>query len=155
MLDKKTDTPEKISIDFLGIFVYVAHGFVYNKHMESTARVWICDQCKHIWLRGEIVPTHCAKCRSRRWNDGYAGEPKVDNGRAGSDAVEDQLGSGDVAGMPVLRNPKGISKRLHPVQSVREELDARVGHIQAPTHQDHLTFIAGDKRYCSTCVTYY
>ena len=43
--------------------------------MESTAQVWVCDQCKHVWLMGEIVPTHCAKCRSRRWNNG-SGKPR-------------------------------------------------------------------------------
>jgi hypothetical protein len=29
-----------------------------------------CDQCSHEWLVvGASTPTHCAKCKSRRWND--------------------------------------------------------------------------------------
>jgi hypothetical protein len=28
-----------------------------------------CDQCSHEWLVvGASTPTHCAKCKSRRWN---------------------------------------------------------------------------------------
>lgn len=30
-----------------------------------------CDRCSHEWLAvGESIPTHCAKCKSRRWNSG-------------------------------------------------------------------------------------
>ena len=30
-----------------------------------------CDQCSHEWLVvGASTPTHCAKCKSRRWNRG-------------------------------------------------------------------------------------
>lgn len=80
--------------------------------MESTARVWICEQCKHIWLMGEIVPTHCAKCRSRRWNDGM---DKHDT----RTAVER---GGNRGGLPVLQNAESETQRLHPMQPVRREL---------------------------------
>ena len=56
--------------------VYITHRNVYNGHMKLMAQVWVCDQCKHAWLMGPIVPTHCAKCRSRRWNSGRAGSGK-------------------------------------------------------------------------------
>lgn len=29
---------------------------------------WKCEQCNHRWIKGELWPTQCAKCRSRRWN---------------------------------------------------------------------------------------
>jgi hypothetical protein len=50
--------------------VYVAHA-VYNEHMaEIKVKGWLCDVCGYIWLRTEVIPTHCPNrdCRSRRWN---------------------------------------------------------------------------------------
>ena len=30
-----------------------------------------CDVCEHEWLTSK-VPSHCAKCKSRRWNQNVA-----------------------------------------------------------------------------------
>jgi hypothetical protein len=30
--------------------------------------VWQCDLCAHQWIIGDKEPTHCPKCRSRKWN---------------------------------------------------------------------------------------
>jgi hypothetical protein len=29
---------------------------------------WKCDVCGHRWIKGELYPEQCAKCRSRKWN---------------------------------------------------------------------------------------
>ena len=31
---------------------------------------WKCDECGHRWIKGELYPAQCAKCRSRKWNAG-------------------------------------------------------------------------------------
>lgn len=59
-----------------------------------TRSVAHCDQptCGHEWLTTGM-PTHCAKCKSRRWNDGSKAEPKdilqqaVDQAPEGVDSV--------------------------------------------------------------------
>ena len=30
---------------------------------------WKCDACGHRWIKGELYPLQCGKCRSRKWND--------------------------------------------------------------------------------------
>ena len=35
---------------------------------EIIAAAWRCGQCGHVWLKGSTVPTHCARCKSRRWD---------------------------------------------------------------------------------------
>lgn len=50
--------------------MYVAHS-VYNEHMaEIQVKGWQCDVCGYLWLRTEVIPTHCPnrECRSRKWN---------------------------------------------------------------------------------------
>jgi hypothetical protein len=34
-----------------------------------------CDVCGHEWLTDK-VPSHCAKCKSRRWNQGPVKESR-------------------------------------------------------------------------------
>lgn len=29
---------------------------------------WKCDQCAHRWIKTEVWPDQCGKCRSRKWN---------------------------------------------------------------------------------------
>lgn len=29
---------------------------------------WKCEACGHRWIKGELYPSQCGKCRSRRWN---------------------------------------------------------------------------------------
>ena len=104
--------------------------YVYNAHMESTARVWVCEQCTHVWLMGEIVPTHCAKCRSRRWNDGDVEGHEGTARRVDGYEAKDQHGSRDGASLSVLPKAKGASKQLHSVQPMRDKL-VRL-HLSAP-----------------------
>src|ERR1700740_2593643 len=116
--------------------------------MESTARVWICDQCKHVWLRGEIVPTHCAKCRSRRWNDG---DEKV----AGDDAAGKSQRSGRRAGLSKLREAASDQIDVHPMQPVRTELGERDGHIPSSQCEgSHRRRNVGGRIWCSDCKCY-
>lgn len=36
-----------------------------------------CDVCGHEWLVvAETIPTHCAKCKSRKWNRPVEKKPK-------------------------------------------------------------------------------
>lgn len=37
---------------------------------ETTAQAYVCDECGHIWLKTAKLPTHCAKCHTRKWNSG-------------------------------------------------------------------------------------
>ena len=38
---------------------------------QVTRQAAHCDQCSHEWLIvGASTPTHCAKCKSRKWNAG-------------------------------------------------------------------------------------
>ena len=64
-------------------------------------------------------------------------------------------GSGNRARLPVLRKAKSDTKLIHPVQPLREKLDERDGHIQSSAHEAHRTFLAGGRRYCSDCKSYY
>ena len=36
--------------------------------MEIKVAAWRCAQCAHVWLKGDSIPQHCAKCHSRKWN---------------------------------------------------------------------------------------
>ena len=29
---------------------------------------WKCEGCGHRWIKGELYPAQCAKCRSRKWD---------------------------------------------------------------------------------------
>jgi hypothetical protein len=47
--------------------------------MELIVDAWKCDidECGHVWLkRSEVPPTHCAKCKSRSWNNDSEVKPK-------------------------------------------------------------------------------
>lgn len=45
----------------------------------STAWVecWKCDPCGHRWIKGDLYPAQCAKCRSRKWDKPEQGTVKV------------------------------------------------------------------------------
>ena len=30
---------------------------------------WKCDACGHRWIKGELYPAQCSKCRSRKWDN--------------------------------------------------------------------------------------
>lgn len=72
-------------------------------------------------------------------------------GDDGDDSGAKVVGGGDGSSVPVLSKAKGGKKQLHPLQSVRDELVGGSGHIEACSHQDHRTFVNGDKHWCSTC----
>jgi predicted Zn-ribbon and HTH transcriptional regulator len=36
-----------------------------------------CDICGHEWIPTVKEPVHCAKCKSRRWNENAASRSKV------------------------------------------------------------------------------
>jgi hypothetical protein len=45
--------------------------WTYSVHVgESVIRAWICDDCGYEWPKSDKAPLRCAKCRSRRWNQG-------------------------------------------------------------------------------------
>lgn len=75
--------------------------------------------------------------------------------RTDGDEAKDQHGSRNRGTVPVLRDTKSHANDVHPVQPVRDELVQGSGCVQAPTHADHLTFVSGDKHWCSDCRVYY
>ncbi len=65
-------------------------------------------------------------------------------------------GSGKRTAVPVLPKAQGKAQHVHPVQSVREELVQRSGHIEASTYEackagGHTVFRAGSGWYCKDC----
>lgn len=55
-----------------------------------------CDICGHEWLTA-ITPTHCAKCKSRKWNGGVAQMVRAHDPSMPS-VKERALGNREVAG---------------------------------------------------------
>ena len=104
-----------------------------------TVKAWQCGSCGHIWLKSGVVPTHCAKCRSRRWNDGSKAEPVVRVSRTVR-AVSD-------ASVGVL--PKVKEVVVPPVPIMRTELG---GHIRGS--RCCLYRVQG-RNYCTTCKVYF
>lgn len=115
-------------------------------------QAWHCDQCSHLWLSQE-KPKRCSKCKSSRWDGGKSGD---DRGAGVGEAGAIERG-GDATAVSILQKGKGGKKQLHTVQPVRDELERGSGHISASveSHAGHLTFRAGDGKYCSTCNVHY
>lgn len=61
---------------------------------------WKCDQCGHRWIKGELWPAQCAKCRSRRWNADLDKEiSRGDVALGHPDGQRTRLGDPDAGGL--------------------------------------------------------
>jgi predicted transcriptional regulator len=103
--------------------------------------------------RAEVV-IEAMREKTERINHGTAnsttGAGRSEEGKAG--------GSGNGTTLPVLREAKSQAKRLHPMQSVRDELAGRREPVAGPKgqpHADHRTMPYGEKHWCSDCRVYY
>ena len=85
-------------------------------------------------------------------------ETDADIRRAGANEAGTTQRTRHRAPVPVLQSATSETQRLHPVQSVREELAGRGGHHERPEsepHKTHRVFKAGDRQYCSDCKAYF
>ena len=109
-----------------------------------------CLKCHHRWeprVEGGR-PVKCPSCAQPNWwKVRRYGNVGVDADDAGATTG----GSGERAAVPSVRKAKGKAVKLHPVQPVRDELVGGAGHLQAPAHEGHSVYRAGDGRYCSDC----
>ena len=120
-----------------------------------------CNQCGYEWeprLAGRN-PVACPACKRYDWSEAKKGV-KNGNGRVHEpDAGAKAGGKGKRAAVPVLRKSKGEPFGLHPMQSVRTELDERRGHQPEsaseqgaiPDHKGHRVYKKGAGWWCSDC----
>ncbi len=76
---------------------------------------------------------------------------------AGSGQTRETERSRDNATLPILPHAKSPTKRLHPMQPMRNELATRRGLEPRSTtnsHQNHRVYRDGSRRWCSDCKQY-
>ena len=92
------------------------------------------------------------------------GSHGIDNDATGPGVLEGRTPerTGDRTRLPIVRKAKSKAQRLHPVQSVRDELDRGREHHGEPeggaleeVHAGHQTYKAGEQQYCADCKLYF
>lgn len=83
---------------------------------------WKCEACEHRWIKTELWPAQCSKCRSRKWNNlaGGSSTSEQHTDRSQKEAVAKQLSGVQVVGeSPTLqlelRKPKPDMKSLQDI----------------------------------------
>lgn len=80
---------------------------------------WKCEACAHRWIKGELYPAQCGKCRSRKWNES-----------AGKDILDQAIDRAPVGAIAVhLATADGTIVETRPVpnmQALRETCAGRI-----------------------------